>query len=546
MKHTINSSPNPANDRDYVQSSKLFLFGILLIAAASSILASPKWGIAFFAWVAPFCYLYFLRIGNIKRKLLWFFAIIVITSIIASYDVAPFPLPVLIILGIIESMKTMIIYITDKWLTKKSSHFLTTLFFPAAFVSMEFMSTKLGGGIWWSIANTQYSFSWLTQLASVTGMWGISFLIYWFGSVAVWSLAKYAHAENYKRGLLIYGTTLALVLSFGIIRYNFNSLDKNQYTKIAGLSVPLMGYLENIYKDYCGKNIIINPKTSISSPQLQRINQAQLPFIETADTIKFKNGYHTLQNANDSLFILSQQAVDKGAKIIVWSEANAIVFKFDEAKLIERGKKFASDNNVYLLMAIASIHNGKITAGYKFLENQAVFIGPDGHILNVFHKNNPVPIAEASVPGDGRIPVIETPYGRISTSICYDADFPAQMRQLGKNKSDVLLLPSGDWYAIAPYHTYMATFRGIENGCSIVRQASGGLSIATDYRGKVCISFDFYKPGVKSWIADVPIGHVQTIYTIIGDVFAYGCMVVTGIGLLYILSLSFTGKKQGE
>src|SRR4029077_18709680 len=160
--------------------------------------------------------------------------------------------------------------------------------------------------------------------------------------------------------------------------------------------------------------------------------------------------------------------------------------------------------------------------------------------------NNPVPMAEASVPGDGRIPVIETPYGRISTSICYDADFPAQMRQLGKNKSDVLLLPSGDWYAIAPYHTYMATFRGIENGCSIVRQASGGLSIATDYRGKVCISFDFYKPGVKSWIADVPIGHVQTIYTVIGDVFAYGCMVVTGIGLLYILSLSFTRKKQGE
>ena len=114
-----------------------------------------------------------------------------------------------------------------------------------------------------------------------------------------------------------------------------------------------------------------------------------------------------------------------------------------------------------------------------------------------------------SIPGDGNIPVMETPYGRIATSICYDADFPAQMRQLGDKKAGLLLLPSGDWSAIAPYHSYMAIYRGIENGTAIFRQASGGLSIASDYRGRILGSFDFYHSQGKNYESpEVPVGHV--------------------------------------
>ena len=197
-------------------------------------------------------------------------------------------------------------------------------------------------------------------------------------------------------------------------------------------------------------------------------------------------------------------------------------------------------------MAIAVIHNGEINPGKKFLENEAVFVGPEGQILNVFHKNNPVPMAEASEPGDGIIPVVETPYGRISTSICYDADFPLQMRQLGKNQTDLLLLPSGDWYAIASYHANMSVFRAIENGSSVLRQASGGLSIVTDYRGKVSASFDFFKPGEKLWTADIEIGHVPTVYCRIGDAFAYICIGIVSIGLIYLITVLITAKFPGR
>ena len=177
-----------------------------------------------------------------------------------------------------------------------------------------------------------------------------------------------------------------------------------------------------------------------------------------------------------------------------------------------------------------------------FLENKAILVSPDGKILNVFHKNHPVPFVEHSVPGDGKIPAIATPYGTISTSICYDADMPSGMQQLAQNKSDVLLLPSGDWYDIAPYHSYMAMFRGIENGCTVVRQASGGLSLVTDYRGKTEASFDFYKPGTKFWMADIVTGHVPTIYSHIGDAFAYLCIIITAFALLFLIAQLFLQK----
>ena len=548
MKQQLSSAVNPAPANQPFPVSSTFYFLILLVGTVSNVLVSAKWGIAGFAWIAPVCFLFFYRYAPMKRKFLWLFLGFSISSIVSSYDVAPFPIPVLIILGIIEALKISLIYIVDKIVRKKSRLFVSTLFFPAAFVVLEYINTKIGGGIWWSIANSQFSFQPMIQLASVTGMWGISFMIYWFASVVIWILESVYAGRSYNTGVIIYGSVLGAALLFGFLRLNIKQSENLKTVRVSGLSVPVFGFLENVYKDFCGKEVMINPRSSIVSKELQSVTSAEIPFIETVDTIKFRNGFAAMHSINDSLFALSQQAADQGAKIITWSEANALVFEFEDAALISRASAFASKNKVYLLTAAAIIHPGKITPGKKFLENKATLFGPDGRVLNVFHKNNPVPMAEASIPGDGVIPVIETPYGKISTSICYDADFPTQMSQLGKNKSDVLLLPSGDWSAIAPYHTYMAAFRGIENGTTIVRQASGGLSAVTDYRGKVLHSFDFYKPGAKIWTSEISIGHVPTVYNVIGDAFAYLCIKFTVFVLAWLLvstvSSRFARKRR--
>jgi len=514
----------------------------LLIATAGYILLSPKWLVPVFAWIAPAAILYFYKYAPFKFKFLWLFLVLYATSLIANYDVNPFPFAVLAVINIISTLTSVIPFLLDKWAARQTNNFIGTLVFPAAFVSVEYFNATGMSGVWGSIANTQYSFVWLAQLASVTGLWGITFLIYWFASAIVWAANKKAISQGYKKEVIAFAVVLLTVLSFGAVRYSFDNNEAPE-TKVAGVTVPVFPFMEALYKDNFNKEITIDPKVSQASPQLQQVNLALIPFIENPDTARFRNGYDALYKIYDSLFALSAKAASEGAKIISWSEGNAFVFKNDEQQLINRGTAFANTHHIYLLMAMATVLPGKLTPDKNFIENKALLIGPDGKILNDFRKNHPVPLAEHSKPGDGKIPVIKTPYGNISTSICYDADFPKTMQQLSADKTGLLLLPSGDWYSISPFHSYMASFRAIENGTSMFRQVSGGLSIAVDYRGKVYGQKDFFDEGEKITIANIPVAHVATVYSFIGDSFAFLCILCTALALIFLLIKAIVFKR---
>lgn len=523
--------------------SALFFAGLLFAATLAEIFLSPKWLIPAAAWIAPGLLLAFYRHANVRFRTAWFFLALTISQLIGSYEVVPFPLPVLAIVSVIGVVKVWLVYALDRQISRKSSHFLTTLVFPAAFVTKEYFDLMFSGGAWWSIGNTQYGFSPLAQLASVTGLEGISFLIYWFAAIMVWSAEKYARGERISKVAWIYPAVFLSVVIFGVIRLQQNT-DETHNVRTAGITVPTISILENVYKDVRKQDITIDPRTSPSSSQLQQVNETLVPFIEDPEPARFTHTYDALNTLYDSLFVLSGKAADKGAQLIEWSEGNAILPASLQNDFIKRGQDFALRHHVYLLMALAVFEPGKLTPDRLFLENKTVFVSPAGQILNIFHKNHPVPFAERSKPGDGKIPAIKTSLGTVSMSICYDADMPADMRQLGRNKSDVLLLPSGDWYAIAPFHSYMAVFRGIENGCTVVRQANGGLSLATDYRGRQLASLDYFTGGEKIWVADLPFGHVDTVYNHVGDWLPYACIVFSGCTLIYLVIGSLKRKRE--
>ena len=154
---------------------KALSFGILLMGLIAEILLSPKWLVPIMAWIAPACLLFYFRHAAVKLKILWFLIAIIIFQVFGQYDVMPFPLPILVIASIIEAAKWLIVFAIDNVVSKRNKRFLSTLIFPATFVTKEFFDMNQGGGAWSSIANTQYGFSWLTQLSSVTGVVGISF-----------------------------------------------------------------------------------------------------------------------------------------------------------------------------------------------------------------------------------------------------------------------------------------------------------------------------------------------------------------------------------
>lgn len=504
---------------------------LLLTGSVAGILLSPKWLMPVAAWIGPACLLYFYRYATLRRKGLWFMVASFLAFIPTMHGVMPFPWFVLVILAIVESLKTLALYSLDRYVTRHRPHFLYTLFFPALNTVKEYVETQGDVGAWATIANSQYPFTWLIQLASVTGIWGITFLVYWFASVAVWAVRAWAEQRDFRGGVSLYAGILLAVLTFGAVRYYTDARTPRQTLTVGGVTVPNLPFLEALYQDHSGKSLTIDPKASQSSEEVQRAASAFAPFIQHPNPNRFRRGFSAMQTLQDSLFALSQKAVNRGARLVMWSEGNAMILKAQEPALVQRGQVFAARNRVYLLMAVATLLPGPITAERMFMENKTLLINPQGHILNTFHKNHPVPMAERSQPGDGRIPAIQTPYGTLAPSICYDADFIGTMRQLGQQKIGLLLLPSGDWYSISPYHSYMAVLRGIENGTSIARQVSGGLSLFTDFRGRVLASRNYFDEGEKLIVTDIPVQHVPTLYSRLGDWLAY-----VSIGLLALFA----------
>lgn len=202
----------------------------------------------------------------------------------------------------------------------------------------------------------------------------------------------------------------------------------------------------------------------------------------------------------------------------MWHENNGLVLDGDYDEFINEGRNIAKKHNVYLLMTPTSIdlNNNKD-------KNQAVLIDNKGNVCYTYDKYKIVS-GDIDVAGDGKIKYADTPYGRIGSAICFDADFPSYIIQAGKDNIDIMLIPSSDWKAIDPAHTQMASFRSIENGFSMVRQAQKGACLSTDYLGRTISSMDFFNIDDKVMISHVPVKGTNTIYSCIGDVFTYLCI----------------------
>ena len=186
-----------------------------------------------------------------------------------------------------------------------------------------------------------------------------------------------------------------------------------------------------------------------------------------------------------------------------------------------QAEEIASKEHVYLGLSLAVWSPGQPHP----LENKIVLIDPMGKIAFQFLKARPTPgpeIARAQV-SDGKLPSLLTPFGKLSTAICYDMDFPRLIAQAGKQNVDIMLSPAGDWAGIDPRHTQMAQFRAIEQGFNLVRQANLGLSAAYDYQGRALAAMDDPHSRDLTLVADIPSVGVHTLYARWGDWFVWIC-----------------------
>ncbi len=400
--------------------------------------------------------------------------------------------------------------VIDKLISPRVSGFMATLVFPLAWTSIEFIGFQFTPfGTWGSLAYTQYGNLPFMQIANITGIYGLTFLITWFASVVNWAWEQKFEWAKISYGVKIYLGIITAVLVYGGLCLLFLSPKSNE-VKVAGVQSHVA--------------------EAILAPIVDKFNAGDF-------SQEVWKEYFTKTNIIvDDLFAKSKMAAKVGAKIISWSENPVMIRENDESAFIERGAHLAKQEQIYLALnySINLSDDPRKAPQEKFWSTRTVIVGPAGEVLSKYRKTILVPGFEATiaVSGNDDATVVSTPYGRISSLICYDNDFPAFVRyQVGKKGTDIHLDPSGDWKEIDPYHTNMVAFRAIENGFSVLRVTAFGLSAAYDYQGRTLATMDYFKTEDKVFTAYVPEKGVMTIYSQIGDVFAW----ISAIGLIALI-----------
>ena len=477
----------------------------LVIAIAISLFAAGRWTIPLAAWLAPVFLLRFVRTQRIITGLLLTWLVKFAVSTITSQGTILYPGIVPYAILLFSSLVITFPFLIDRLIGTQLKGFIATLAFPLAYTTLEFLSSNGPFGSFLSTAYTQYGNLPLMQLVSVTGIWGITFLIAWFAGVVNWAWEReFAWAEiNY--GSLVFGAVLSMVLLGGGARLVFFT-PQTATVRVAGLSAS---------------------QTAVAAFSRQMPNETLDLLLSgkasQADRASARSAFTIIDN---DLFNRSQQEAVAGAKIIAWPESSptgAAVLQEDQPALLQQASTLAKQEGVYLNLGLAVFLNE--TNNPPFLMDEAVLIDPAGNVVWTYEKTHSAP-GEAGLfkLGDGKVPVVASPYGRLANVICFDLDFPGMLRQAGQAGVDLLLGPSDDWQAIDPAHTQKAVFRAIENGFSLVRQASKGLSMSVDYEGRVLAASDYFTTDQQVMVAYVPVHGVHTIYATIGDLFAWLCI----------------------
>jgi apolipoprotein N-acyltransferase len=387
-----------------------------------------------------------------------------------------------------------------------------------AWVALEMVMARLLSGFPWNFAGvSQYRLTPLIQIASVTGVYGVSFLLVWFSvslGCALILLARQPFARAvWLRELALPMITVALVFSYGFQRLGPEQDD-----------VPTL------------KIAMIQP----SIPQLLIWNPEE-------DEPRF-----------EALMQLSREALQHQPDLLVWPEA--ALPGFTEARFIALTNMIA-DHRVWMVFGADDfeLREGPGGVWQTNYYNSSFLFHPGGGYVASYHKRRLVifgeyiplgrwlpfmryltPVQGGFTPGDQVVrfdlPPLQT---SMKILICFEDVFPHYTREYVDPDTDILLnLTNNGWFresAAHWQHAISALFRAVENGIPLVRCTNNGLTCWIDRHGRMREVFrgpggSIYEPGYL--ISEVPLraagGAVPpTFYRRYGDWFGWAAVLVT-------------------
>ncbi|MEU0096105.1 nitrilase-related carbon-nitrogen hydrolase [Kribbella sp. NPDC006257] len=368
---------------------------------------------------------------------------------------------------------------------------LAALTAPACWAACDYLiATVSPHGAFTSLAYTQADVRPVVQIVSLTGPWGISFLL----MLPAAAIAAFL-APGIQRRAVIQLSTAVTFVAVGTISYSTWRLND---TPAAHQPVRVAIVSDNTPDD-----------SNWATP----------------------GGPAILANYTAAITKAAQQ----GAQVVLLPEKIIDIQASVLPSLSSTFQKLASSNKVELVVGLTVFGD----RGNDY--NRALVFPADGGAPTAYDKHHLIPGVEPYASGNSLGLLPPSPQGRWGVLICKDLDFPALARQYGKADVDLLLVPALDFDNDGWLHSRMALLRGVENGIPIARAGSKGRLTLTDQHGRMISEQSALSNQSVTMIGQLTPGIAPTPYTRWGDWFAYLCIVLTVIGL--VRSGSWTSRR---
>jgi len=372
-------------------------------------------------------------------------------------------------------------------LALRGAYWSALLAFPSLWVTAEYVrNLTTPHGTAGSLAYSQLNFLPFLQLASITGPWGMSFVLLLFSaSIAIgWHLRRTAP----KQAMRILGTGLgftAAALLFGAIRLAIPAAQ--QQVKVGLITSDLRANL-----------------LATEGPDTERLFGAYSSEIEKLSA--------------------------RGAQVIVLPEKVAV--------LVDPNTQ-ASDA---IFQSAADTTGSTIIAGVVHVDspvkyNEARVYQPEASMRR-YDKQHMLPPFESDLKPGTDLTLLRKPSQTWGVAICKDMDFSNPARQNGQAGVGLMLVPGWDFKVDGFWHGHIAVMRGVEDGFSVARSAKDGYLTVSDSRGRILAETRTDSAPFASLLAEVPAVHSTTLYLLFGDWFAWLAVAALVFAIVQLVRVS--------